>query len=87
MNEELTNEQKQELIKYMWDVGFLIQSKSFFELNTEEERIERIRFLINDGYRVQLWGDTFSIINIKGVCIPQELIDELTNIYNYLRKD
>jgi len=40
--------------------------------------------LVNDGYRIQLWGDKFDIINIKGTCISQELIDELTEAYNYL---
>ena len=77
--------EKKELIEEMWKSGFLIQSKSFLELKTEKERFERLRSLINDGYRIQLWGDEFDIINIKGICISQGLIDELTEAYNYLR--
>lgn len=83
--EELTEKQRKELIKYMWKTGFLFQSKHFLELKTEEERLERIRSLISDGYRIQLWGKDFDIVNINGRCISQEIIKELTEVYKYLR--
>ena len=83
--DELTEKQRKELVKHLWDTGFLIQSKPFLKLKTEEERYERVKSLINDGYRIQLWGKKFDIINIQGRCISQGLIDELTEVYNYLK--
>jgi len=84
---ELTKNERIKLFEYMWKSGFLIQAKSFIELKTEKERLERLRSLINNGYRIQLFGNKFDVINIKGVCISQELIDELTEAYNYLKGD
>jgi len=83
---ELTKEQRKELIKYMWDIGLLIQSKHFLELKTNKERCERIKSLINNGYRIQLFGKKFNIINLNGLYVSQELINELTEVYDYLIK-
>ena len=87
MRWDLTEKERKDLIKYMWDVGFIFQVKPFMELKTDEERHERIKSLVNDGYRIQLWGARFDIINIKGVCISEGIIKELTESYNYLRAD
>lgn len=81
---ELTDKQKQELIEHMWDIGFLVQEKHFFDLKTDKERFGRIKSLVNEGYRIQLFGDSFDVINIKGITISQEIVDELTDVYNYL---
>ena len=77
-----------ELIQYLWDIGFLIQSKSYFEIDNDVGKKERLKTLHNDGFRIQLWGETIQdacVINIKGNIVPQEIEDELINVYRELK--
>ena len=84
MRWDLTEKERKDLIKYMWDVGFIFQVKPFMELKTDEERHERIKSLVNDGYRIQLWGKEYDVVNIRGIAISNELDKELKRIYNWL---
>jgi hypothetical protein len=84
MVSKLNDEEKKRLIEYCIDIGFIIQEKSYFELNNEKEKTERIATLINKGYRLMKFGDKMDVINLNGRVIGKEIRDEIIKIYEDL---
>ena len=69
-----------------WKSGLLVQSKVFMKLKTDKERYQRLRTLVNEGYRIILYGGkNIDIINIKGLTISREIEKELREAFNYLK--
>jgi len=84
MSWNLTEKEKKKLIQYMWDTGFIVDSTPLMDLKTDEERFERIRKYVKQGYRIMIMFNQPEIINIKGESISSELYDELLEIYKWL---
>jgi len=81
----LNEKDRRALYDYSVKIGFIIQEKDFCELKTKEERLQRIKHLMNLGYRIQLWGKEFCVINIQGRTISPEIEKELKEAYAWLR--
>lgn len=45
----------------------------------------RIKTLMNEGYRILLFGEDFNFINIKGKIVSKELSDEMISVYKWLK--
>ena len=84
---EITLKQRMRLVKFCYKVGFLLKELPFSELKTEEERISRIHTLIRKGYRITEKDNKISeILNIKNGELIHEDIEDIQNIYQYLRR-
>ena len=84
MSWDLTKEQKKKLIQYMWDVGFIVDSTPLMNLKTDEERFEKIRKYVKQGYRIMIMFNQPEVVNIEGESISSELYDELLEAYKWL---
>lgn len=84
MSWNLTQKEKKKLIDYMWEVGFIVDSTPLMELKTDEDRFERIREYVKQGYRIMIMLNQPEVVNIKGESISSELYDELLEAYNWL---
>lgn len=81
---DLTGEEKKKLIQYMWDVGFIFDSTPLMNLKTDEERFERIKEYVKQGYRIMIVLNQPEVVNVKGESISSELYDELLEAYKWL---
>ena len=81
---DLSEKERKYLIQFMVGIGFIIQEKPFMQLKTSEERYNRIKSLMAEGYRIQLWGKDYDVVNIKGKTISHELYEELKEVYRWL---
>ena len=77
---------RQALYDYAVKIGFIVQVKDFCELKTNDEKFQRIKTLMSHGYRIQLYGKEFDVINIKGNIVSDEIEKELKEAYIWLSK-
>lgn len=83
----LTRKDKLKLIDFMWEIGFIINETPILELKTNKEKCERIKTLVNQGFRVQVFRKDKTVINIKGELVTSELEKEVLEAYDYLTKE
>lgn len=87
MSWDLTEKEKKKLIDYMWEIGFIVDSAPLMELKTDEDRFERIREYVKQGYRIMIMLNQPEVVNIKGESISSKLYDELLEVYNWVRRN
>jgi hypothetical protein len=73
---------KREAYEMMINEGLIVQEAPFSTLKTDDERKERIAKLVQEGFRLQKYGDKVCPINMNG-SLSQEMEEELLAIYEW----
>lgn len=84
MIEKLTEKMREEVYDYALEIGFIKQVKSFSELETTKEKLQRIKTLIHMGLRIELFGIRAEVINVLKKPITNKERVETLEAYEWI---